>query len=186
MSVEVKGMRQLRVRLEGLKQGRSKITQQWALRTTALAKEKHRPHRKTGTTSASIRPAWTTNSATVKVGGAGLFLERGTGLYGPKKKKYIIKPKNKKALFFASQQALTANVEAAYGEGRAKRAKLRTRLSGSPTSGTLKRYGNLAFAFAKSVEHPGIKADPFMTPAAREALGEIGAKILVDEWNSAA
>lgn len=153
MSVTVKGVPQLRARIEGLKHGRKDLTRQWALRTTLLAKQKHRPNKKTGVTSASIAPrAVTTTGAEVKAGGAAVYLERGT-------RPHVIRPRNAKALAFAPR-----------GTGR---------LSGRPRTGG-------PVIFAKRVNHPGSRAYPFLGPAAREALGALGAKVLIDAWNDAA
>lgn len=70
-----------------------------------------------------------------------------------------IRPKRARALRFAT------------GSG--------VRLSGRPRKGA-------GVVFAKRVHHPGTKADPFLEPAAKEALGDVGVKVLVDGWNRAA
>lgn len=183
--VEIKGIEQLRARFEAIKPNPSMMR---ALALHAIREQKLLAPRKTGNLGRSIvlgrvDAVSAETKATAKYAAA---IEGGSGLYGPKKKKYPIYPKKKKALFFASQHALTANVEAAYGKGRAKRAKFRTRLSGSPTSGTLKRYGNLAFVHAKSVMHPGVKAQPFMVPGAQKAIELAGAGEIIKAWNEAA
>lgn len=95
MGYSVKGMTQLRARLNGLNKGRAKIARQWALKTTRLAKEKHRPNKKTGVTMASIAPRHVSErGAEVKAGGAAIFLEKGT-------RPHVIVPRNKKVLRFA-------------------------------------------------------------------------------------
>lgn len=54
------------------------------------------------------------------------------------------------------------------------------RLTGSPRRGA-------DVAFARRVQHPGTKAQPYMRPAAEEVLGEAGipAKVIVELWNEA-
>lgn len=154
MSYSVKGMPQLRARIEGLKRSTDAVPRQWALKTTQLAKQYHRPNKKTGITSASIAPRSVTRTgAEVKAGGAAIFLEMGT-------RPHVIRPKKGKFLRFAAK-----------GSG--------VRLSGAPRTGS-------KVVFAREVNHPGTKAYPFMRPAARDALGEIGAKVMVDAWNDAA
>lgn len=154
MSYTIKGMPQLRARIEGLKRAKDDIPKQWALRTTVLAKQKHRPNKKTGVTSASIAPRSITKSgAEVKAGGAAVFLERGT-------RPHIIRPRKGKFLRFAPKGSPV-------------------RLSGAPKVGS-------EVVFARKVNHPGTKAYPFMGPAAREALGDLGVKVLVDGWDRAA
>lgn len=93
--VSVKGIPQLRARLEGLKRSRVEISKTWALRTTALAKEKHQPHKKTGVTSASIAPRNVSeHGAEVHAGGAAVYLEEGT-------RAHDIRPRKAKVLAFA-------------------------------------------------------------------------------------
>lgn len=54
------------------------------------------------------------------------------------------------------------------------------RLTGSPRRGA-------EVAFARRVQHPGTKAQPYMRPAADEVLGEAGipAKVIVEMWDDA-
>jgi hypothetical protein len=40
--------------------------------------------------------------------------------------------------------------------------------------------------FARKVNHPGTKAQPFMVPGARKAVENIGAEAIVKQWNDAA
>lgn len=79
------------------------------------------------------------------------YLEEGTGLYGEKKAKYPIKPKNKKALSFAWGKGFEMRTGASASD-------LKFRKTGSLTEGSLKKYGNSAFTTVKSVMHPGIRA----------------------------
>lgn len=154
--VSVRGIPQLRARLAGLSKARGQLTREWAIKTTALAKVKHRPNKKTGVTSASIAPRLVTPTrAEVKAGGAAVFLEQGT-------KPHDIVPRRRKALRFAD----TANGGSA-------------RLSGAPRTGS-------RVVFRKRVHHPGTRAYPFMRPAAREAAQGLGVGTLVDAWNESA
>lgn len=52
------------------------------------------------------------------------------------------------------------------------------RLSGSPRVGA-------SVVFAKRVHHPGTKAQPFLIPAAKKAVADAGADVIVTEWNRA-
>ena len=70
-----------------------------------------------------------------------------------------IRPRNRKALRWAAGNA---------------------RLSGSPRSGGRVR-------FAKRVQHPGTRAQPFMVPGAKKAVEGAGLKAtVVSAWNEAA
>jgi hypothetical protein len=41
--------------------------------------------------------------------------------------------------------------------------------------------------FAKRVQHPGTRANPFMLRGAQKALDKLGLKnVVIDNWNSAA
>jgi hypothetical protein len=40
--------------------------------------------------------------------------------------------------------------------------------------------------FARFVNHPGTRAQPFMVPGARKALDDMGVKAIVKAWNGAA
>ena len=73
---------------------------------------------------------------------------------------HVIRPRNKKALRFAPG-----------GSG--------VRLSGSPRTGS-------SVVFAKKVNHPGTKAQPYMVPGATKAVRELGADFVVRAWNDAA
>lgn len=75
-----------------------------------------------------------------------VFVHWGTGLWGPKRAKYPIKPKNKKALRWV-------------GAG----------FVGPVNPNATGKVGRSGFVFAKGVMHPGIKGDPWLTRAARAA-----------------
>lgn len=74
---------------------------------------------------------------------------------------HVIRPKNRKALRWAASS----------GDAR---------LSGSPRTGGRVR-------FAKRVQHPGTRAQPFMIPGAQKAVEGAGLKATVTKaWNDAA
>lgn len=101
--------------------------------------------------------------------------EFGSGLHGPSRRRYPIRPRKAKWLRFPSQELLT--------QRRGSRAKLRTRLTGKVSNRTQKRYGNDAYKFTKLVMHPGVKATHFMGNALRDSpVEDILAKALVSEW----
>lgn len=97
-------------------------------------------------------------SATILAGGtAGVgyarYVEEGTGIYGPRRRKIV--PRQKKVLSWV-------------GGG----SRLTGRGKGS------KRF------FARSVK--GRKATPYLEPGAKDAIHEVGAKVVIDLWNDAA
>lgn len=154
----VKGLSQLLARFNAI-QPSPKLMRDLAL--SAVREQKLLAPRKTGNLGRSIGIGQVTDSyaETIARANYAAFVELGTGLYGPKRKKYEIKPRNKKALRFAPK-----------GQGR---------LTGSPRSGG-------PVIFAKRVNHPGTKAQPFMVPGAQKAVKDLGVEFIVDRWNAAA
>lgn len=75
---------------------------------------------------------------------------------------HVIRPKRKKAL--------------AWSAGG-------TRLSGRPTRAA--RRGG-AMAFARKVNHPGTKPQPYLVPGAKAALNKVGVRRIIESWNRAA
>lgn len=151
--IRLTGSRQLQARLRAVQKAPRDGMR--ALGLTAVREQKLLVARKTGHTARTIRLERVTNdSATTVVQGAGAFLEYGT-------KPHIIRPRNARALRFASSSG-----------GRT--------LAGRPRKGA-------AVRFAKFVRHPGTKAQPFMVPGAQKALASAGFLTqVVDAWNSAA
>lgn len=138
-----------------------------------------RPHDKTGNLARSIRVgnvSQSNQSVEVRAGGSqgvgyAQFLEYGT-------RPHIIRPKNKKALFFPSQRALTERA----GSG----AVIGFRKSGNVNSATMRKYGNLAFVHAKVVHHPGTRPVFYMTNAVKDtARGLQLNPTIVEVWNRA-
>lgn len=101
--------------------------------------------------------------------------EVGSGLYGPKGRKYPIRPKTKKFLAFPSQKVLTERFGA--------RATLRKTKSGRVSNATLRRYGNAAFVLTKLVMHPGSPGKHYMERAIRDSpMGDILARSMWHYW----
>lgn len=57
---------------------------------------------------------------------------------------------------------------------------------GARTLGGRLRAGSRATNFAKRVNHPGTRAQPFLIPGFHDALRIVGLDFLVDRWNKAA
>lgn len=174
----IEGYRPLQARLDAI--GSTKeLMRRVGLETVRGAKLK--VARKTGTTGRTIRLTRVTDdSATVTVGGAGAFLERGT-------KPHIIRARNGKALFFPSQRALVERL----GVGQSRKRKfVENRLTftkgGNLSAGSKRRFGNAAYVHAAVVHHPGTKPQPFLIPAAKEAAEAAGIIDVVERWNEAA
>lgn len=101
--------------------------------------------------------------------------EEGSGLWGPKKRKYPIVPRKGKFLRFPSQQALTQRAGA--------RATLYKTKSGRVSNKTIKRYGNKAFVVTRKVMHPGSKGYHYMKKAIESSpMADIMAKAMVTFW----
>jgi hypothetical protein len=121
------------------------------LAMSAVREEKLLVQRKTGFTARSISAVQVTSSGfSTEAHGAAPFLEFGT-------KPHIIRPKNAKALRWASAG--------------------NSRLSGAPRSGA-------PVMFAKVVHHPGTRPYPFMIPGIETALRGLG-NLVVQLWNAA-
>ena len=129
------------------------------LGAAVVREEKLLVHRKTGTTARSIHVASTTaTSVTVEAGFAAPFLEYGT-------KPHEITPNAKRALRWATSSSKGF------------------RLSGRPSSA---KGGQVGYAFATVVHHPGTKPAPFMLPGAKVAVEKSGADSIIEAWNGAA
>jgi hypothetical protein len=118
--------------------------------------------RKTGHLQRSIRPgALHDDYAIVEAKTPyAAYVEKGTGLYGPKKRKIV--PRQASVLAWKSSGTRLS------GRSRIK--------GGRPIAG---------MAFARSVR--GRKATPYLIPGARKAVGKSGIKgKIVAEWNGAA
>jgi hypothetical protein len=154
----VKGTKSLIRRLNAIgEMADTEALKDWQVKTTILAKEKHRPNKKTGTTARSIQPAdISRDEARVEAGGAAVFLEFGTA-------PHTITPRNGRFLVFAPNAA-------------------NRRLSGAPRKGTSRSD----LVFARRVNHPGTKPYPFMVPAGEEARDDIWTKDgAIKRWNKA-
>lgn len=58
-----------------------------------------------------------------------------------------------------------------------------TRLSGKARTRKGKKVGPQIVAF--KVHHPGTKAQPFLMPGAKAAVGSVGRDFIIDRWNKA-
>jgi hypothetical protein len=155
MSAEIRGIPQLKARIEAITPNRE------LLRTIALSAVREQklmtlPFRKTGNLGRSIHigAVTPTRAETIASADYATFVETGT-------RPHTIRPRNRKALRWA----------ASAGDAR---------LSGTPRSGGRVR-------FAKRVQHPGTRAQPFMVPGAKKAVeqGVLKATV-VNAWNDAA
>ena len=153
MSAEIRGIPQLRARIEAITPNRE------LLRTIALSavrEQKLLAPRKTGNLGRSIHigAVTPTRAETIASASYAAYVERGT-------RPHEIRPRNRKALRWAASAA-------------------DARLTGTPRTGGRVR-------FAKRVQHPGTRAQPFMVPGARKAVEGAGLKnVVVTAWNSAA
>ena len=168
MSASISGVPQLRARIEAIKPN-EKLMRRVAL--LAIREQKILVPRKTSTLSRTIHigAVTPTRAETIASANYAVHVERGTGKFGPKKKKYEIKPREGRVGRGGRPAALRF---AASPSG--------ARLSGSPKKGARVR-------FARRVMHPGSKAQPFMVPGARKAIEAAGLKnFIVASWNEAA
>ena len=153
MSAEIKGIPQLRARIEAI------TPDEKLLRTIALSavrEQKLLAPRKTGNLARTIHigAVTPTRAETIASADYAAYVERGT-------RPHEIRPRNRKALRWAASS----------GDSR---------LTGSPRTGGRVR-------FAKRVQHPGTRAQPFMVPGAQKAVQGAGLKAtVVEAWNDAA
>lgn len=169
MSSRLTGQKELNRRLNAIKDGRPILR---TVQLKAVAEAKSRVPRKTGHTARTIAPGDSGPTFTiVQAGGAAPFIEFDT-------KPHTIRPKRARALFFPSQAATTDR----FGSG----AQLKFNKTGRLSAGSVRKYGSAAFVHAKSVRHPGTKAQPFLVPAAVAAIKAVGLKPIIDAWNRAA
>lgn len=89
---------------------------------------------------------------------------------------HVIVPRTKRVLFFPSQKATTAR----FGS----RAKLGFRATGALNAASTRKYGAGAYVYARRVNHPGTRAQPFLGPGLKKAA-EDGAGIIIKIWNEA-
>jgi hypothetical protein len=159
MSGTLVGKDKLLRRLNAIENGRPVLR---TIQLRAVAEAKKRVPRATGHTARTIAPgALTSDFTIVTAAGAAAFLEFGTGLHGPRHKKYPIVPRKGSMLAWPKS-----------GSGR--------RLSGR------RRTSSGRLIFARKVMHPGIKPQPFLVPGAIEAIRSVGIESIINEWNRAA
>lgn len=168
MSAEIKGIPQLRARLDAIKPN---INLMKKLALSAVREQKLLVPRKTSTLSRTIHigAVTPTHAETIASANYAAYVEQGTGKFGPKRKKYEIKPREGRIGRHGRPAAL-----------KFAAAGTTPRLSGTPRKG-----GRVKFA--RRVMHPGSRAQPFMVPGAKNAVAKSGLKtIIVTAWNKAA
>lgn len=122
--------------------------------------------RKTGVTGASWQVGAVSDAhASVTGSIVNLWLDAGTGLYGPMRR--VITPQAKRALAFHA---------GTYGKGGS------LRLSGSPRAG--KAGAAASLVVVRSVK--GMKPRPFIARALAAAGGKLGTDVVYKVWNDAA
>ena len=153
MSAEIRGIPQLRARIEAITPNAGLLRKVALL---AVREQKLLAPRKTGNLGRTIHlgAVTPTRAETIASADYAAYVERGT-------RPHEIRPRNRKALRWA---ASTADA----------------RLSGTSRSGGRVR-------FAKRVQHPGTRAQPFMVPGAKKAVEGAGLKAtVISAWNEAA
>lgn len=138
------------------------VMKRTALTATLLMKRNVK--RRSGMTGASIRPeAITATSAIIKVGGAGRFLEQGTGLFGPHHTRVVSRS--------GRAMAFLAGPASAF------------RLSGSPRSG---KAGNKAYLVVVR-STAGMPKQPFVRKSIVEAAASNDLdRVVVALWDGGA
>lgn len=93
-------------------------------------------------------------------------VEFGSGLYGPEKRKYPIRPKTAKVLAWPTQIASTWSPKQGQG-GRALYGKKGVKAPSKRSQMTTNKQ-NASKTFALGVMHPGVRPRPFLFPAWNE------------------
>jgi hypothetical protein len=169
MAVYIRGIRQLQSRIHELGESPKEILKEIQLETILRARDSVQV--KSGATRNSIKAGGLTKTyARIVAGGAALYLEKGT-------RPHVIRPRTKGALFFPSQQAVTAR----FGP-RARIGFTRHGLNARST----RRYGSGAYVLTKMVRHPGQAATPFLVPSAEDAVRNVSGREIIDAWNRGA
>jgi hypothetical protein len=153
MSAEIRGIPQLRARIEAITPNAGLLRKVALL---AVREQKLLAPRKTGNLARTIHlgAVTPTRAETIASADYAAYVERGT-------RPHEIRPRNRKALRWAADGASA-------------------RLSGTPRSGGRVR-------FAKRVQHPGTRAQPFMIPGAQKAVEGAGLKAtVIKSWDEAA
>lgn len=154
----IDGLPALNKRLKAISESRGLLKM---IQLDAVGEAKRLVPRKTGFLGRSIRPGSLTDDFAIVKATApyAAFVEFDT-------KPHIIKPRNKRVLAWAAN-----------GSGR--------RLSGRARTAT-RRGANGGMRFARVVHHPGTKAQPYLVPGAKAALGRVGVRRIIESWNRAA
>src|SRR5687768_16544200 len=142
MSAEIRGIPQLRARIEAITPNAGLLRKVALL---AVREQKLLAPRKTGNLARTIHlgAVTPTRAETIASADYAVYVERGT-------RPHEIRPRNRKALCWAASAADAL-------------------LTGTPRIGGRVR-------FAKRVQHPGTRAQPFMVPGAQKAVEGVGLK----------
>lgn len=158
--MSTKGVPQLQSRLQAVASPATKkyMLNTWRIRTVAGAKI--RAPKRSGHLKQTIHPGvLEALRATVEVSAVyAAAHEFGSGIHGKNHAHYIIKPVKGKWLAWGGARRLTGSL----------------------------RTGAQATNFARVVKHPGVKATPYLLPAAQEAQVKGGLDAIVIAWNNAA
>jgi hypothetical protein len=160
----IEGEAQLRKRLDAIggPAGIKRALQLLQLRTVQEAHKNLAPYKRTGTLYRQTVPGQIVGTTAMVVARTSyaMFVERGTGIYGPSH--HPIVPRQAKVLAWRTGAV---------------------RLSGSSKTRGGKELAG--WAFARSVK--GRKATPFLVPGAKTAIENSGmGDLIVSEWNGAA
>ena len=168
MSETIQGYAQLQARIAALKSPTLGKAIMGSLAAAAVREQKillyQEVHRKTGHSGQNVilGPVTATSAQTIARSTAA-YIDTGT-------RAHIIRPKNKKALFFSPSGAgtrLSGSVKSAFRGSAAARAKA-------------------GAVFAMVVHHPGTKPHPFMMQGAQQAISKAGlADRVIAVWNGA-
>jgi len=170
----ISGSRELKARLKALGDGKPMMRR---VAVASVESAKALVPRRTANLARSIRvERVTATSLEISAGGRrevgyAAHVEFGT-------RAHVIRPRNKKTLFFPSQQATTARFGA--------KARLKFNLSGALSAGSTKRFGNAAYVHARAVNHPGTRAQPYLVPGLEYGVGKIATEAIIDAWNAGA
>ena len=156
--VRITGQQGVHKRLVAIKDTRGLLKE---VQIRAVSESKKLVPRKTGSLGRSITPGTLTPTYATVVANMGYaaYVELGT-------KPHSIDPVRKKILAWPDVK---------------NGAKVR--LSGRSTTRGGKATG--PFAFARHVNHPGTKAQPYLVPGAKAAIGSLASDFFIAKWNKA-
>ena len=191
MSETIQGYAQLQARIAALKGPTLGKAIMGSLAAAANKEQRQlvyeRVHRRTGAAGSGgpnglIRVLnVTATSAQLEARGVAAYIDTGT-------RAHVIRPKNKKALFFSAtglgtrlSGAVSSRFRGAKGLSRSHNVNI-----GTFDTGGGKATADIGLTFAKVVHHPGTKPHPFMMQGAQQAISKAGlADRVIAVWNGA-